>query len=296
MKTPGCIVRSLRVGLSLRPALRLVLLLLAQTASQAAAQTGAVDSIAQTPRRGSFLRITTDPPGAAVYLDSLPVGTSPLVVRRPDPLRPGGPRASILTIVGGAGDDWYSPVLVDTLPPGDSGSAFPADGGDTLLLHYALPIAARISSDPAGAGVLLGDSLLGSTPLFATLPGDGQGISLRVRKEGYREEALLIAPPTFNYRVELARLDSSAGADATALAGLTGEGSMKLLVAAGIAVASGTTSALLKHKADESYDDYQATGDPATLDRVRRLDVSSALSLAVAQLAIGYLVIELLSR
>jgi hypothetical protein len=272
------------------------LLMAASAPPVSTAQTGAGDSIAQAAAApgGRFLGITTDPPGALVYLDSILLGRSPLVVRLPEPSRARAGAASILTISGGEPGRWFAPVATDTLRPGGGGAGIAGGGGDTMALHYSLPVAARITSDPPGADVVLGDSLLGSTPLFASLPRSVS--TVRLRKAGYREESVLIDPATFNYRVGLVRQDSAGMIAESPLAGLAGEGSTKLVIAGIATVAAGTAAALLKQKADTYYQDYQDTGDPATLDRVRRLDLASAIALAVAEIGIGYLVIELLSR
>jgi hypothetical protein len=298
-------------------------LLVLLAAPPAFAQTIAGDSLppAATARGGTFLDVTTDPPGATIYLDSVDLGNSPLVIRLPEPPRRGAQEPHILIVVGGKPGSWFAPVVTDTIRAPEGGgvdasavswgvdsNAVPADGDttvdadadtgrgfpDTLSRHYVLPLSARIASDPPGAGVVLGDSIIGNTPLFASLPRSVA--TVRLVKDGYREAAVLIDPATFNYRVGLVRNDSGAAPAADPLAGVTGKGSTMLIVAAVATVAAGTTAALVKHKADALYEDYQDTGDPSTLDRVRRLDLASAIALAVAEIGIGYLVIELLSR
>jgi hypothetical protein len=69
-----------------------------------------------------------------------------------------------------------------------------------------------------------------------------------------------------------------------------------MFIAAGTAVAAGATAAYFKERADRAYAEYNITGDQATLDRMRKNDLVSGIALAVAEISLGYLLIELLSR
>ena len=53
---------------------------------------------------------------------------------------------------------------------------------------------------------------------------------------------------------------------------------------------------MFKVRADCLYEEYSATGDGSTLDRVRRYDILPEITLAVAEISIGSLLIELLPR
>lgn len=130
------------------------------------------------------LIVTSDPSGAGVYADSALIGTTPLDTTLPVT---GAPQARTvrLKIVGGESGTWFVPVLFDSIdltPQSELADTGVADTGVvdsgttdpgvtvTITRHYGLPLAARVASDPAGADVLLGDSLLGTTPLFAVVP------------------------------------------------------------------------------------------------------------------------------
>ena len=60
--------------------------------------------------------------------------------------------------------------------------------------------------------------------------------------------------------------------------------------------AQSAASAYLKSRADAYYDDYRATREGSTLDRVRHFDLLSGITLGVTELSLGYLIVELLSR
>ncbi|HLF14645.1 MAG TPA: PEGA domain-containing protein [Bacteroidota bacterium] len=263
----------------------------------AGARTAAADSVtagvrADSVSRGIVLRITSDPPGARVYRDTFLLGTTPLETALTDTAAT-GPGTARLRIVGGDPGSWFIPVIVDSIripagdPPGDSGAG-------SVTRHYELPIAARIDSDPAGAEVVLGDSLIGTTPLFAAVPGSV--VSLTLRKEGYSSQSVVLHSGTSGYRVQLASADPDGGPKPSYLSGEVGKSYASVVIAGGTAVITGAVAAWLKDRADRSYEEYRLTGDGGTLDRVRRYDLLSGIALAAAEISLGYLVIELLSR
>ena len=90
-------------------------------------------------------------------------------------------------------------------------------------------------------------------------------------------------------------VDQAAGA-AGPLLGRVGRSAAPVIVATAVAVVSGAASAYLKTRADTYYENYRGSPDGATLDRVRRYDLFSGITLGVAELSLGYLIVELLSR
>jgi len=151
-----------------------------------------------------------------------------------------------------------------------------------------------VASEPAGAEILLGDSLIGTTPLFTSLPR-GSAL-LTIRKEGYKASEIILDPSTRNYNVQLLSVDPAGAPKPVYLADGDGNTMLPTFLAAGVAVVSGATAAYFKERADREYALYRISGDAATLDAVRKNDLLSGIALAVAEISIGYLVIELLSR
>ncbi len=229
------------------------------------------------------LIVTSDPSGAGVYGDSGLIGTTPLDTTLPVAAN-ARVRALRLKIVGGESGNWFVPVLFDSigLPTG------------TITRHYDLPLAARVASEPQGADVLLGDSLLGTTPLFAVVPRTVALLTLR--KDGYRSREMMLDPGTPNYHVQLDPVDPAGGPKAVYLVADGGKSATTMFIAAGTAVAAGATAAYYKERADRAYAEYNITGDEGTLDRMRKNDLVSGIALAVAEISLGYLLIELLSR
>lgn len=260
--------------------------------ARSAAPTPAADSGHSGPR----VVIVSVPPGADVHRGTDRLGVTPLSLTIDDLL--GGERdAAAITISGGAPDDWLRPSVTDTLRATDLAARAPvADGpaaDGSIELRYDLPLAVRIDSEPSGAAVYEGDSLLGATPLVVALrPG---ARSVEVRMAGRIAQTLLLDRGSPRLRAVLPR-EGGGGADTPpALAGPP-KGYRGIVIAGGAAVLSGAASAWLKNQADRSLDDYRLTGDRATLDRVRRYDLFAGIALAVAELSLGYVVFELLSR
>ena len=106
----------------------------------------------------------------------------------------------------------------------------------------------------------------------------------------------LNVPTRGYYRVQLRPFDPDGTPKPEYLTDGSGKSMLPTFLAAGAAVASGAAAAYFKARADREYALYRITGDVATLDQVRKNDLLSGIALAIAEISIGYLVIELLSR
>ncbi len=240
---------------------------------------------------GRAIELTSEPAGAHVYLDGLLIGGTPLRIPI-DESTAGGRGVVVLKIVGGDPGRWFVPVVTDSVavPPAGTGPA-----SATVVRHYDLPLPLRITSEPAGAEVLLGDSLLGTTPLLAMVPRSASRLDFR--RAGYEPQSAMLRDGLSDYRVVLVPREAMGGPDPLpALQAGGGKTYTPVLIAAGSAVVAGAASAWLKNLADRSYEEYRSTGDGSTLDRVRRYDILSGISLVAAEISLGYLVIDLLSR
>jgi hypothetical protein len=238
---------------------------------------------ADTSARGPWLELTSVPPGAGVYSGGVFLGVTPLGTVLPRSLA-GGSGVVGLTIAGGDPGRWLAPVVVDSI-------RLPADS-DTIARRYDLPRAVRISSGPPGAGVFLADSLLGTTPLFALLPRAVALLTLRMA--GYAPQTLPVDSGMPGLHAEL--VPTGPGAAMPALSAEPAKYTAPLFIATGTAVIAGAAAAWLKSRADGAYAEYAGTGDRGALDRVRRYDRISGIALAAAEISLGYLVIQLLSR
>lgn len=239
---------------------------------------------------GRSIVLTSEPAGALVYLDGSLIGGTPLRIPLDDTVA-GGRGVVVVKIVGGGPGRWFVPVVTDSIavPPSGTGAA-----PDTIVRHYDLPLPLRITSEPAGAEVLLGDSLLGTTPLLTMVPRSASRLDFR--REGYEPQSAMLRAGLSDYRVGLVPREPEVPDPPSPLQAGGGKTYTPVFIAAGSAVVAGAASAWLKNLADRSYEEYRSTGDGATLDRVRRYDLLSGISLVVAEISLGYLVIDLLSR
>lgn len=232
------------------------------------------------PDPGPVLTLTSVPEGLRVYADSLFLGTTPLYRI---PVTPGPVR---LNIFSADTTYWFSSCVVDSFFAGDSG---------TVTRHIGFPKWVRVVSEPSGAEVLLGDSLLGTTPLLGFVPSETA--YLTVRAEGHEPTRIFLTRELHSsVRADL-RYEGAGGAPAPVyLSRDVGESYSAVYIATASAVVAGAAAAILKSRADRYYDEYRATGSDRDLDRVRHYDLLSGFALAATEISLGYLLYDLLSR
>jgi hypothetical protein len=234
----------------------------------------------QTDTGSSRIAVTSDPPGAILYLDSVNIGTSPV---RDLAIFPGH---HTLRCMSAERDVWPAAVTAETLV---------VRPGDTVHCHCVLPRVYHVASDPGGAEIFLGDSIVAVTPAFLT--DRYRGRPLFVRAAGHEEE-LLVLPESSGVVYVRLRPDPT-GKELPPGPLITESQQQDMLpvyLSSGTAILSGVAAAYFKIKADSYYNDYRESGDPALLDRVHRYDTISGVSLVVSQVSIGALAYLLLLR
>jgi hypothetical protein len=181
---------------------------------------------------------------------------------------------------------WTDLAVVETLTiaPGD------------VLIHTVSPRRmVQVTSEPQGASVISGDSVVGTTPLF--LDEIAFGKRLRISKPGFRpvdvspEETQTL---THSVLIPDGSLPEPALGPAPLLIGEPSMTSVYITTAA--TVVAGVSAAYFKIKSDGYYSDFLRTGDRALIDRVHHNDVAAGVSLAISQIGIGVLTYLLLSR
>jgi hypothetical protein len=215
--------------------------------------------------------------GVKVYVDSVAVGATPLagasisrgnhLVRycHPDTLR------------------WPVSVVVETLTVSSSAPVertvnFPA------VYHF--------NSEPYGAAIRVGDSTIGTTPMYYAgfLGGDVVYFS----KPGYDETSVLASAE--GGEVYTVLHGGPPGEPSPLMESDRGKSLVPIIVVSGTTVISGSLAAYFKIKADKSYDEYLVTGNPGALNRVDTFDRYSAIALVASQLSIIALSYLLLSK
>jgi hypothetical protein len=166
-------------------------------------------------------------------------------------------------------DRWNAKTFVDTINVVNC---------DDIRLEYTFRSKVLLNSDPPDAIVFSGDSLLGYTPLFIE-----QSINrLRLEKNGYETKSISYSEFGLNNPVKLnfiGEIEDESFVDKTIFKILAG--SMLVL---------GAVTAYYKLEADNSFEDYEITGDPAQLDRTHKFDTISGITFAAFQINFGVII------
>jgi hypothetical protein len=186
-------------------------------------------------------------------------------------------------------ESWFTGSVRDTL-------LVRAD--TTLVIRYTLESRYFVSSEPDGAGVYAGDSLIGQTPLVLQEMSASLLASLRLRKEGFAEGHPAHAserPFLLNASLQPEWLPERLH-DHALLKLENGPNTTPLYIAGAATVLSGTAAAYLKIQADNRYQRYLATNDPAILSKTRSLDTAAAAALIATQVSVALLAYFLLNE
>ncbi|MGH2575989.1 MAG: PEGA domain-containing protein [Ignavibacteria bacterium] len=166
-----------------------------------------------------------------------------------------------------------------------------AQKNDSLLIRYNY-----INSVPQNAAVYINDSLAGHTPLrFITKLNQGlkAGRLIKTKLEGYKDYIYTVQSSdsiinkTF-FLSPLRRLKQREELVAE------NKGSffkkkrkvIPIVIVSGITAGSAIMSYYFKTLANDKYSEYLNTGDPALLDKTKKYDLYSGISLGVFQIGI----------
>lgn len=243
----------------------------------ATAQTGGGDPLSA---EGARLTIESRTVPVLVRLDTTFLGSTPL---RDLPITAG---THVLRYYLSESRSWFFPPTLDTLivEPGSS---------VRRLLEPSLSY--RITSEPYGATVLLGDSTVGVTPCILST-ADTMGI-ISFSRDNYRKTEAMFSASNPNVHVILSPLPG--GGSPEPFESLSTESPNKQLpiyLSTAATVITGITAVYLKMKADSYYNDYQITGNPGTLSRIRTYDTAAGIALAGTEISLLTLTFILLSR
>jgi len=221
---------------------------------------------AEAPAR---LLVASDVPGARVFLDGSEAGVTPLTI-------------------GSLGAGIHE---LEVRPPNEASwlmrtvrRSVQLAPGETLEWTAVVAPSLLFQTIPSGAEVLLGDSLLGVTPVVldrGVLAGARPPV---VRRNGYAPVILSPAVAGGSRDAFTLPLDLTDP-------GMTPEDPFRpppvsplpKILAAGGAVAAGAMAAALKVQADNSYDEYLLTGDPALKADAHVYDTEAAMALVATQ-------------
>ncbi len=225
----------------------------------------------------SSITIQTNIEGARVFVDGDSVGTTPLTFQA----TPGIHRVKIISPDVAS---WLSEPVVDSIL---------VEPGAPRRFRYSFAQKILVISSPSEAEVVLGDSVIGTTPLVIR----SESASLRLRKNGYEEAPL----DSTNMRrgilsTRLKKIWQNEGGESDSPDSEVKRSTLKLYISGAATVLAGATSAYFKVRADNSYSDYVRTGDRAQLSEVNRLDTTAGIALAATQIGLGLFTYFILSE
>jgi len=215
------------------------------------------------------INLVTEPSGAEVYADDSLLGTAPMILS-----------AGIvpeLRIWYPSRRDWNAQMKKVENP-------VISERQGVILVSFDCII--KVNSTPYGAAVLFGDSLIGYTPLTLNCD-DMKRISLE--KPGFLPKTVETRTGGVSRNIILQPDGAEIVSSRVHLHNNSFElPAAKVLLPAGIGLAAGITSVILKQSADRSYENYLSTGSETSLARTRRYDVYAGVALLVLQASLGY--------
>lgn len=205
---------------------------------------------------------------ALVILDGVLIGTTPFTT--------GGlsPGIHHLRILHPDLENWNAPVIIDSVD---------LPSGGQLEKQFWFERQYVLQTYPSGAEVILGNRVVGLTPLTVR-PAQGDSVVV-VRKRGYRAASVPFAVADRGHLwVNLSR-DPGMEIDDQAMLTVQDEPSVLPLVLSGVSsVVAGGFSAYFKVQADQAYGQYLLSGDPGKLAETRKLDSVAGIALAASQI------------
>ena len=248
-----------------------------------AAQVATSDSLED--RHSPAITILSNIDSCLVIVDGERTGVTPLTLEH---LARGQHR---LTLYHPDISNWLAGSISDT---------FRVTPGVPLTLRYRLEPRYFIATSPFDAEVVIGDSVVGKTPV--ALGSEFFSNELKpplVRKSGYEPVPLDLSNARRGIlAVNLKRTWQNDADQNGIFRQNNGQSShtLRLTLSAASTVLSGAAAAYLKIKADKRYQAYGDTGDPELLSQTRRLDRGAAIALLATQISLALFTYFVLSN
>ncbi len=226
------------------------------------------------------LTVRSSPDSVFIYIDTLLIARTPIdsvIVQE---------GTHVIVAVHPDADIWEYQSMRETL------SVHPSEH---IFRTFNFPPVYHITSTPFDAAVEFGDSIVGSTPLLLVMNDDKKDV--KVFKEGYEPASILLEAGRPEIHVQLTPLTGAVNTSRSIyLANIQSKNNFPVYLSTGTTVLTGVLAAYCKIKADSYYADYQRSGDPLTLNRVKTMDAVSGVSLAASEISLLVLSYFLMSR
>jgi len=234
--------------------------------------------------RKTPITIQTDVDSALVLIDSVQVGFTPLTV---DTLSRG---THSITLQHPDLDNWLTGSISDS---------FDVVRGEARTLRYTFTPWLLVRSNPFGADVFFGDSLLGSTPLLLNADARMTHSMLNLRKPGFEDSTVRMSDNKRSVlAVNLKKVWQSETNEKSIFreSGSNGTSNFRLYLTGAATILSGATAAYFKVRADDRHNSYVRSRDPVLLNETNRLDTAAAVALVATQLSLALFTYFILSE
>lgn len=230
------------------------------------------------------LTVEADVDSAIVFVDSVRMGPTPLILRD---MEPGSHQ---IRVVHPDLTNWLTGSIIDTVE---------VHSGEERVLRYAFGQRFLILSVPSGAEVFIGDSSGGPTPLLLSMQGSDSLRSITLRKPGY--DTALVDLSEARRGLATVALQKRWGEDpegdeTTEIAIDQKQSALRIYLAGAVTVGFGTAAAYFKIQADRRNEQYLANMTPSGQSQVRVYDTASAICLVFAEVGFGFLTYFLLAE
>lgn len=268
---------------SLRVYLSITAIAASSICARVSAQESNADSLLGAPPPPVTILSNID--SSLVIIDGEQVGVTPLTLEK---LSIGLHR---LTMHHPDFSNWLASSVSDT---------FRVVPGIPLTLRYRLEPRYIVTTSPFDAELVIGDSVIGKTPVAVNSEFfSNQLKSPGVRKPGYEPVTLDLANAQRGIlSVNLKRIWQNDNDQNEIFRPNNGQTShtLRFTLTAASTILSGAAAAYFKIKADNRYQSYRDTGDPALLSQAHRLDTGAAIALLVSQVSLGLFTYFVLSN
>jgi len=235
---------------------------------------------------GNLVTILANVDSSVVFIDADRKGLTPLSL---SDLAPG---THHLVLQHPDAESWLTSSITDSIR---------VVAGQPLTLRFSFEPRYLIQSTPFDAEVVVGDSVIGKTPLRLSagpflLPD--RKATFTIRKQGYETSTVDMRTVQRGVlSVTLRNLWDTSENHETLFRPDNGRISKPFRMTLAIAgtVLSGTAAAYFKIKADDRYLGYRHSGSPDLLAQSQRLDTAAAVALVATQIGLGLFMYFVLS-
>jgi len=163
--------------------------------------------------------------------------------------------------------------------------------GENLQLTIDFNDYYYVNSTPYNAEIYQNDKHLGTTPAYIENPMIGETNKIELLKDGFNSKEIFLSPDKHNYFTKLMESSNNTTPQIAKPVLNNSQASWYREGLVALSLISSWGAFYLKREADQRYNKYMSTGNPALMDKYfndsRRFDSYSEISLGVSVAALG---------